>query len=620
MPDTAPWGEPVHWRADGTPHNARFDDIYRSETGAREQAQHVFLSGCGLPEAWRDSPQWAVLETGFGLGLNFLNTWHAWREDPQRPRLLHYVSIEAWPVSGQDLLRAVRDDAQLLPLAQQLQAQWQGLLPGFHRLAFEHGRVLLTLCIGPVQAMLRELSFEADSVYLDGFNPPANPDMWSAATLKSVAISCRRGARVATWTVARVVRDSLREAGFLADKATGLPPKRDCLLGIFDPPWQLTRRQNHLRRAAARCVVVGAGLSGSAVAASLARRGWQVQVLDSEAAPAMGASGLPAGVLSPHVSPDDSLISRLSRSALRQSLREAARMLEFGRVWALSGVLQRRGSDASGLPASWPEAGRYWSRVADDAQLLACGLPSATPAVWHAQAGWIKPARLVAAWLAEPGVQWRAASKVTRLQARGGQWLVMGADDALLAEADLVVIAAAHASATLLAGVQPLALHQLRGQLSWGLLEPGDAALLPSCPVNGEGSLLPCVPDALGPRWMTGSTFERDSEDTGTLPGDDQANLARLQQLLPEAARRLAPRFADGRVQSWVGVRCASPDHLPLVGPCQLQGPWLCTAMGSRGLTFAALCAELLAARLHGEPLPIERRLAQALDAARLKA
>jgi tRNA 5-methylaminomethyl-2-thiouridine biosynthesis bifunctional protein len=39
--------------------------------------------------------------------------------------------------------------------------------------------------------------------------------------------------------------------------------------------------------------------------------------------------------------------------------------------------------------------------------------------------------------------------------------------------------------------------------------------------------------------------------------------------------------------------------------------------MGSRGLTFAALCAELLAARFHAEPLPVEARLAEALDLAR---
>jgi tRNA 5-methylaminomethyl-2-thiouridine biosynthesis bifunctional protein len=39
--------------------------------------------------------------------------------------------------------------------------------------------------------------------------------------------------------------------------------------------------------------------------------------------------------------------------------------------------------------------------------------------------------------------------------------------------------------------------------------------------------------------------------------------------------------------------------------------------MGSRGLTFAALCGELLAARLHGEPLPLPLSLAMALDVRR---
>ncbi len=58
----------------------------------------MFLGGCDLPAAWANAPQWRILETGFGFGLNFLTTWQAWRADPQRPRLLHFVSIEAFPV------------------------------------------------------------------------------------------------------------------------------------------------------------------------------------------------------------------------------------------------------------------------------------------------------------------------------------------------------------------------------------------------------------------------------------------------------------------------------------------------------------------------------------------
>ena len=40
--------------------------------------------------------------------------------------------------------------------------------------------------------------------------------------------------------------------------------------------------------------------------------------------------------------------------------------------------------------------------------------------------------------------------------------------------------------------------------------------------------------------------------------------------------------------------------------------------MGSRGLSFAMLCAELLAARLGAEPWPVEASLARALHARRV--
>lgn len=92
---------------DGAPYNARFGDRYRNEDGGLDQATHVFLGGCGLPAAWADTPQWRILETGFGFGLNFLVTWAAWKADPQRTRLLHFVSVEAFPVSREDLLQSL---------------------------------------------------------------------------------------------------------------------------------------------------------------------------------------------------------------------------------------------------------------------------------------------------------------------------------------------------------------------------------------------------------------------------------------------------------------------------------------------------------------------------------
>ncbi|WP_445289425.1 tRNA (5-methylaminomethyl-2-thiouridine)(34)-methyltransferase MnmD, partial [Variovorax atrisoli] len=268
--------------------------MYHTETGALAQSHHVFLGGCGLPQAWGGQPQWRILETGFGLGLNFLTTWQAWRADPARPRLLHFVSVEAHPVSAADLLRAAGAYPELAPLAAELAAQWNGLLPGFHRLAFDDGRVLLTLCVGDVQPMLRAQRFEADSIFLDGFSPRQNPEMWSPDTLKAVSRFARQGTGIATWTIARAIRDALAQQGFVIEKRPGLPPKRDCLCGTFAPAWTVRRREPVPERvdAPGRCAVVGAGLAGAAVAASLARRGWQVTVLDAADWPASGASSL----------------------------------------------------------------------------------------------------------------------------------------------------------------------------------------------------------------------------------------------------------------------------------------------------------------------------------------
>ncbi|WP_233168549.1 FAD-dependent oxidoreductase [Xylophilus sp. ASV27] len=142
---------------------------------------------------------------------------------------------------------------------------------------------------------------------------------------------------------------------------------------------------------------------------------------------------------------------------------------------------------------------------------------------------------------------------------------------------------------------------------------------LPRQPINGDGHLIAHVPDQGGALWLSGATFDRDSTDTAPRAEDGRANHARLARLHPAAARALDGAFRRGAVQDWVGLRCASADRRPLLGPLAADTPglWACTALGSRGLCFAALCAELLAARWHGEPLALPLAQAQALDTRR---
>lgn len=547
--------EPVQWQPDGTPRSARFDDIYRSRSGGLEQARHVFLQGCALPDAWAGRAQWRILETGFGLGLNFLAAWRAWKDDPRRPRMLHFVSVEAFPVAAEDILRSVREYPALLPLAQELAAQWFGLAPGAHRLSFEQGRVLLTLHVRDARDMLRGEPFAADCVFLDGFDPQRNPQMWDRDLLKAMARHCRRGTRLATWTVAGEVRRSLAECGFDVRKAGGLPPKRHCTQAVFDPRWEPKGSHAMDEVQAGDAIVVGSGLAGAAAAASLARRGWQVTVLDAGDSPAAGASGLPVGLLAPHTSPDDNLLSRLSRAGVRITLQQARELLREGEDWRPTGVLHKAHASAQRLE----------------------------------HAGWIKPAALVRAWLAQPGIEWRGGTRVTSLEDLN---------------ATLVVVAAATASQPLLQG--RVTLHAVRGQIAWGLQDSG--LQVPDAPVNGNGHFIPSVPQEGGLAWFCGSTYGRGDADASIRAEDTQANLQRLAALLPEVAAQLQGR----RIEAWAGVRCTSADRRPLVGRIE-PGLWVSAAMGSRGLTFSALAGELLAAQLHGEPLPTDARLAQAL-------
>lgn len=652
--------EPVDWLPDGTPYSPRFGDRYHSENGGLDQARRVFLHGCGLPAAWAGQPQWRILETGFGFGLNFLVTWAAWRADPQRPTLLHFVSTEAWPVSADDLLRAASAHPGLAPLAEELHRQWWGLLPGVHRLRFDGGRVLLTLYVGDTQTLLRQQSLTVDAVYLDGFSPQRNPESWSLHTLKAVARCCRRGTRLATWTIARAVRDALAQCGFDVTRVPGVPPKRDNLHAVYNPRWEpRTTRQPQATpqpMTPGPCIVIGGGIAGAATAASLARRGWQVVVLDQAAGPAAGASALPAGVFAPHVSPDDSVLSRLSRSGIRTTLQQARWLLSEGVDWSPCGVLEHRTDGTPGLAPGWADGpGGAWSQPAPPAALAEARLPPDATACWHHQAGWVRPARLVKALLAQPGIHWQGDSQVAQLRrmehpaANGGAavpaWQALNAQGQVLAEAPTLVIAAGAGSLELLHHRWPL--QPVRGQVSWGVHADLAAPLLPF-PANGHGNLVPRFPleDSPGGRqaWVMGSTFERGVETLPPSATDVRAahttNWARLQGLLPRIAQQLAPAFApalatpgkgsaledsasaEPALQSWAAVRCTAPDRLPIVGPVDaagLPGLWVCTAMGARGLSLALLCGELLAARLQGEPLPLDAKLARALGTERLQ-
>jgi tRNA 5-methylaminomethyl-2-thiouridine biosynthesis bifunctional protein len=221
---------------DGTPISEAYGDVYHSSAGGHAQARHVFLAGNGLPARWQRREDFTILETGFGLGLNFLATWRAWRDDPHHCRELHFISLEKHPPAVSDLALIHAAWPELADLAFELRRRWPPLVAGAHHLEFESGRLILTLIFADAVEALPTLAAAVDAFYLDGFSPARNPELWSTSLCRSLARLAVPGATLATWSVAGGVRRALSAAQFAVERRNGFAHKRQMLVGHYKRP------------------------------------------------------------------------------------------------------------------------------------------------------------------------------------------------------------------------------------------------------------------------------------------------------------------------------------------------------------------------------------------------
>jgi tRNA 5-methylaminomethyl-2-thiouridine biosynthesis bifunctional protein len=565
---------------DETPYSAAYGDVYHSVDGGPAQARHVFLAGNELPARWSGRESFVVLETGFGAGLNFLATWRAWREDPRRPRRLHFVSVEKHPFAANDLRLLHERYPELRAEAAALHAAWPPLVSGAHRLDFDG--VVLTLFFADV-AILRDLSLAADAIYLDGFSPAKNPEMWTHAVMRSISRLAAPGATAATWSVAAPVRQALEATGFAVQKRSGFGGKREMLVGRYE-------KQGRTPIAAERrAAVIGAGMAGAAVCERLCARGWEVELHERHAEPAQEASGNHAGTFHPVVTADDSVFARLTRAAYLYSLQRWKTLA--GLRWDPCGVLQlartpKEAASQEQAAAALPE--EYARFVGAEEATRHAGVPLASPGVWFAGAGWLQPRSLVRA----------------QLEACGGRLRRKFSSDVSELPRAPVVILANSAEAPKLAPVPHLRLRRVRGQLTY---LPEGALDAPRVVVLRGGMVLPPV-DGL---CVVGASYDLDDDERELRDDSHAGNLERLANIM---ATEAVPPILDGRV----GFRAVTPDRLPVVGKIA-EGVYGAFAYGSRGLIWAALAAETLASALEGEPLPVENALLKAIDPGRFR-
>lgn len=223
MTDDNQISAPLEWKDDAVPVSLRFDDPYFSLADGLAETRHVFLAGNGLPERLTDG--FRIAELGFGTGLNMLATALSWATTG-KPGTIHYTSFEAYPLSAEDIARALKAFPEVLAFAEPFLAQWQAgnstiTLPGLRA----------EVILGDARNTLPTWTEKADAWFLDGFSPAKNPELWEAPLMQTVFDHTRDNGTFATYSAAGGVRRALADAGFVVERCSGHGRKRHMTRG-----------------------------------------------------------------------------------------------------------------------------------------------------------------------------------------------------------------------------------------------------------------------------------------------------------------------------------------------------------------------------------------------------
>ena len=566
------------WSEDGAPRSARFGDVYFSKDDGLAESRAVFLQGCGLPERWKDRDRFTVAELGFGTGLNIIALLDLWRREGPPDARLNIFSIEAFPLTADEATRALAAWPEVADIAKALIAVWPPRTPGFHRIDLPDFRATLDLAVGDAALALSEWQGAADAWFLDGFSPALNPGMWSEAVMDGIAARSAPGARVATFTVAGAVRRGLSERGFEVDKRPGHGRKRERLeaqLPVSAAPASFAPRS---------VAVVGAGIAGAAVARALAALGVSVTVIEADR-PGAGGSGFPAALVTPRLDAGDAVIAGFHAQAL-----ERARHLYGATPGAVvaSGVLQLEQADRDRARFAKVAAQPWWGP--QDMKVLDGGLSMASALT-------VRPEPVLKAWLDGTVV---VTGEVALIERSEAGWRILNAEDAVLAEADAVVLTAGWGSAVL---SPELGLRPVRGQATW--VDIDDAPLATAW----GGYVAPT-----GAGFLFGATHDREDVGTEVRPLDTERNRSVLAGRMPS----LAARIEDVQTQARAAVRATTADRLPVCGALGVgQGLYVLGGLGSRGFCVAPLLGEHLAAEIVGVASPLPAAFATRLTPGR---
>lgn len=598
------------------PMSKQFGDVYFSKDNGLLETRHVFLNGNDLTTRLADLKPFeyfCVGETGFGTGLNILALWQLWQQvRPNNHSHLHAISVEKFPLSKADLIRALNAWSELKPLADQLISQYPMPIAGCHRLSFPEDRFSLDLWLGDAYDVFPviEKTASVNAWFLDGFAPSCNPDMWEENVLNNIVRLSEIGTTFASFSVAGVLKRGLKNHGISISRPRGFKHKREMLKAIWKPAEETessliqeitqkkTEQDTETNIKPRQIAVIGAGIAGLSTAWAFAQRGHQVMIYD-QSAPLSGGSGNPLALLNPKLCPVEQSGEHLMTLAWQHALNHYQKFKAF-RPIQVNQLALKNPEQLLGLADEYPEKILAVQDTEDQE------IQTAFPSLKLLEAGAVSPHQLRDEILQHPNIQYQQ-TKISHIEAAIKPQLFSDEQD--LGEFDHVIVCTARETQRFFADYPVL--KPIRGQVSW--VNNKTQPLSQNIAYSYGGYCMQLDAEHL----ILGASFYPGRDDIEVLAEDHVHNCELIHSVFPEYAQSLAS------TETWQGrasVRAQSQDYFPLLGKMKSdQEIYSFAGLGSKGFLFAPLCSEILAAQILGEACPVPSSLVKKLSVTRFQ-
>ncbi|MFW1960116.1 FAD-dependent 5-carboxymethylaminomethyl-2-thiouridine(34) oxidoreductase MnmC [Acinetobacter johnsonii] len=601
------------------PVSKQFGDVYFSKDNGLLETRHVFLNGNDLPERLSNLQPFeyfSVGETGFGTGLNILALWQLWQHvRPNNHSHLHAISVEKFPLSKTDLIRALNVWPDLKPIANQLIAQYPHPIAGCHRLSFPEERFSLDLWLGDAHDVFPSMAktSSVNAWFLDGFAPACNPDIWEEQVLNHIVRLSGIGTTFSSFSVAGVLKRGLTQHGISISRPRGYKHKREMLKAIWlsaepenksdavDTQSVLNQNQPDQVPQAFKqrqIAIIGAGIAGLTSAWAFAERGHQVTLYD-QSEPLAGGSGNPLALLNPKLCPIEQSHEHLMTLAWQHALQHYPKFQAF-RPIQVHQLALKKAEDLLDLEQQYP-ADLLTAETATDSALI-----TEYPSLNLTEAGAVSPHQLRDQILAHPLIQFVQA-KITQIHPEHNELFNEQAQS--LGQFDHVIVCCARHTTAFFEHYPVL--KPIRGQVSWVENTAQPLALNQAYSYGGYCMQL----DAQ--QFILGASFYPNRDDSDVLLEDHVHNYELIHSIFPHYAQSLPD------VTTWQGrasVRAQSLDYFPVLGKMSEQTEiYSFAGLGSKGFLFAPLCSEILAAQILKEACPVPEPLLQKLSPTRFQ-